>query len=179
MKLSNEQKKAGFYEFAIGVPLNIGLFAMLYYWILPEYPGLDSEAARVVFALKCGALPVANIMIAIGAVALGRGTTRAIDPLAGAESRTLQIHIRFLQNTLEQAVIFVLASASLAAFLDGTTIRVVPAAAVLFFVNRFLFWFGYLKDPMLRGLGLSGTLYPILIMSGAALYNALAMIFQG
>ena len=179
LKLTAAQKRAGFFEFAVGVPLNIALFGALYFVWLPEFSGTDSAIGRVVLTLKCLGLPGATMLFGLWAVALGRGISKAIDPLAGAESKTLLIHIRYLQNTLEQLVLFAVAAISLSPFLSPATIKIVPAAAVLFFVNRLVFWAGYLKDPMLRGAGLSGTLYPISFMMLAALYYGVKYIALG
>jgi hypothetical protein len=179
MKLNAEQKRAGFYEFAIGVPANAILASVLYLWALPDFGPMDDAAARAVFALQCNALPALSMLIVLLAVALSRATSKAIDPLAGAESRTMQIHMRVLSNTHEQLALFFVSSLAVSTFLDSETIRLVPTAAVLFFVNRFVFWLGYLKDPLLRGAGLSGTLYPIMAMVGYAAYRAVRLMIVG
>ena len=178
MSLTPAQRRGAFLEFGIGVPMNAAL-AVILYRSLPPYPGLETPVERVVFALQCCALPATLMLAGLWAVALGRGTSAAIDPLAGAESRTLKIHIRYFGNTVEQLLLFVVSSVALSAFLDERTIRIVPTCAVLFAINRVVFWIGYLRDPSLRGLGLAGTLYPISILSAWAGFLALRMIVGG
>jgi uncharacterized MAPEG superfamily protein len=179
MLLTPQQRRAGLFEFAIGVPINVGLAVVLYLWALPDFGPMDAPLERIVFTLKCNALPAATMLAGLLAVALGRGTSKAIDPLARAESRTLQIHMRYLTNTHEQLTLFFVSSLALSVFLDSATIRLVAVAAVLFFVNRFVFWLGYLRDPLLRGAGLSGTLYPILAMVVYATYRATHLLVAG
>lgn len=177
--MSPSTKRGLFLEFGIGLPLNAALAALLYAKLLPEYSQVATAVDRVVFALACSGLPAVMMLLGMLAVATGRGLSTAIDPLLGLESRTLQVHIRYFTNTVEQLVLFVVSSAALSPFLDETTIRIVPAFAVLFVVNRGLFWAGYLKDPSLRGLGLSGTLYPIAAMTIAAAYFSARLILLG
>ena len=179
MQLSRDHKIAGLMEFAIGLPLNIALFCALYFWLLPDYAGLESAAERLVFVFKCSALPGATLLFGLWAVALGRGTSLAINPLKGLESPTLQIHLRYFQNTLEQVVLFVVSAAALSPFLNSGNSKIIAAAAILFFINRLVFWLGYLKHPNFRGLGLPGTLYPVTLMMLAALYFASRYIITG
>lgn len=179
MVLNPQQRRAGLFEFGVGVPINALLAVVLYLWALPDFGSMDAPLERIVFTLKCNALPAATMLAGLLAVALGRGTSRAIDPLAGAESRTLQINLRYLTNTHEQLTLFFVSSLVLSVFLDSATIRLVAVAAVLFFVNRLVFWLGYLRDPVLRGAGLSGTLYPILAMVAYTAYRAAHLLVSG
>ncbi len=179
MNLNPQQRRAGLLEFGIGVPANAALAAVLYYRVFPVYPHMDTAAQRVVFAIQCNALPGLAMLVALYAVALGRATSKAIDPLIGAESRTLTIHGRFLTNTHEQLALFFVASLATSTFLNAGTLRVLPVAACLFFVNRFVFWIGYLKDPLLRGIGLSGTLYPITFLMLFAAYRTVGLWWHG
>ena len=140
---------------------------------------MDSASARVVFALQCAALPGLAMLAVLCTVATSRGLGDGSDPLQGTESRRLAVHVRVLTNTLEQLVLFVVATVSLAPFLDTESVRIIPTAAVLFFVGRLVYWAGYLKDPQLRGIGLAGTLYPITLLLLEAAYRTSKMVFLG
>lgn len=176
MSFERQRRVAGFLEFGVGVPLNVLLGVALYYWLLPTPDGMETGTARLVFALQCSALPVLTMLAGVWVVALGRATSAALDPLAGAESPTLQVHMRYLSNTTEQVLLFIGSAAALATFLGPETILLIPTLAILFAVNRVLYWIGYLIDPAYRGLGLSGTIYPVSFMVVMAAYYALGRI---
>lgn len=178
MSFREQRRIGGLLEFGVGVPLNLLLGAALYYWILPTPTGLATATSRLVFALQCSALPVLTMLAGVWFVALGRATSPALDPFAGAESRTLQVHMRYLSNTTEQVLLFIGSAAAYATFLGPDTIRIIPTLAVLFAVNRVVYWIGYLIDPSYRGLGLSGTIYPVSFMVLAAAYYATRLIFE-
>ncbi len=174
-----DRNRAILLEFGIGVPINLALAAALYYWILPAPAAMDTAPSRVVFALQCSALPALSMLLGVWAVALSRATSDAINPLAGKESYTLQVHLRYLSNTAEQVLLFTLSAAALSTFLDPETIVLIPTLAVLFFLNRIVYWLGYLRDPMYRGVGLSGTIYPVSIMTVVAAYDVVQLLVAG
>lgn len=177
MKFANEKARGLFIEFGLGVPLNVLFATALYFWILPDYQNVGTEVERLLFALKCNGLPVLALLLGVFAVALSRVSSSENDPLKMEESRSFKIHLRYLTNTHEQLVLFFISSLVLSIFLDESTVGIIPVAAILFFVNRVLFWVGYLKDPMLRGFGLAGTMYPITFMVLTAAYLAVKTIF--
>ena len=84
--------------------------AALWYWIrlnAPILDGMDEPVARFAFALKCGALAVLfTLVLGVEAVAHERLVSPAFDPLAGHETKRMRVNQRYLQNTLEQTVVF-------------------------------------------------------------------------
>ena len=86
------------------------LSAALWYAIrfnAPVLQGMDEPVARLAFALKCGALAVLfTLVLGIEAVAHERLVSPAFDPLSGHETKRMRVNQRFLQNTLEQTVVF-------------------------------------------------------------------------
>src|SRR5688500_4491938 len=73
----------------------------------PILEGMDEPVARLAFALKCAALAVLfTLVLGVEAVAHERLVSPAFDPLAGHETRRLRVNQRYLQNTLEQTVVF-------------------------------------------------------------------------
>ena len=126
--------------------------------LAPPLAGMESLAARMVFALKCVSLAVLFCLVAgVEAVAHERLVSPAFDPLAGFETRRLRVNQRYLQNTLEQIVIFAAGLFGLAAYCtDGRAMRAVAASTVVWILARFAFWIGYHRSAAGRGLGMSG-----------------------
>jgi hypothetical protein len=106
-------------------------------------------------ALKCLAFATLFTLVAgVEAVAHERLQSAAFDPLAGHETRRLRVNLRFLQNTLEQLVIFAVGLFGLAAYMtSGEAMRAVVATSVVWILNRYAFWIGYHRSAAMRGLG--------------------------
>lgn len=126
--------------------------------LAPPLAGMESLAARMVFALKCVCIAVLFCLVAgIEAVAHERLVSPAFDPLAGFETRRLRVNQRYLQNTLEQIVVFAAGLFGLAAYCaDGKAMRAVAASTVVWILARFTFWIGYHRSAAGRGLGMAG-----------------------
>jgi uncharacterized MAPEG superfamily protein len=106
----------------------------------------------MVFALGCsGAVLLLTLALGIEAVAHERLFHASIDPLAGADSRRLVVNQRYLQNTLEQAALFVPGLFLLAH--HAGDLRAVAATAILWTLGRWVYWIGYHIDPLWRGIG--------------------------
>lgn len=119
------------------------------YALLSPLRGLEEPSARVLLALRwlpVALLPYVAVCLTIGAKRLREGSH---DPLAGAESTTLEIHRRVMQNTLEQFVWFAVAALALSALLGAAEARVVPVTCVVFALARCLYWHGYFRKGTL------------------------------
>ena len=123
--------------------------------LLPPLAGMDDLSARMLVALKCCALAALFCLAAgVEAVAHERLQSAAFDPLAGHETRRLRVNKQYLQNTLEQFVIFAVGLFGLAAYsAGGGAMRRVIAATALWIVFRFVFWIGYHRSAAMRGAG--------------------------
>jgi hypothetical protein len=60
-------------------------------------------------------------------------------------SRSLEINLRYNQNTLEQALLACIAWASLGVSLPIAQVVLMPVMATLFAIGRGAFWVGYLS----------------------------------
>jgi hypothetical protein len=131
-------------EIAIAFPVTIGLWLGVYYF-MPPLGGMEEPLARFVFALKCCCFAILFCFVTgIEAVAHERLRSPAIDPLSGYETRRLTINLRYLQNTLEQLVLFVPGLFALAFYCDdGRSMHAVVATTVVWIATRFAFWIGY------------------------------------
>ena len=121
----------------------------------PPIAGMEEPVARLVFALKASALVVLFTLVpGVSAVAHERLVSPAFDPLGGHETQRMRVNVRYLQNTLEQTVIFLVGLFGLAAYMeDGNQMRSVLASAVVWTVGRLAFWAGYHISSTWRVLG--------------------------
>jgi len=128
------------------------------YRLLPVLNGMDQPGARMLVALKCLAFATLFAFVAgIEAVAHERLQSAAFDPLAGHETKRLQVNLRYLQNTLEQIIVFAVGLFGVAAYLTtDEAMRAVPAITIVWTLNRYAFWIGYHRSAAMRGLGLPG-----------------------
>jgi hypothetical protein len=153
----------------LGIAAALLVSAGLWYWVrfhAPVLDGMDEPAARLAFALKCAALAVLfTLVLGIEAVAHERLFSPAFDPLAGYETRRLRVNQRYLQNTLEQTVVFLVGLLGLAVYLDdGDRMRAVLATAVVWVLGRWAFWGGYHLSSTWRGLGAPSMLLGQLVL---------------
>jgi len=135
-------------------------------WYGPVLEGMETLSARMLFALKCVA--VATLFCLNGgveAVAHERLQSAAFDPLLNVETRRLRVNQRYLQNTLEQIVIFAAGLFGLAAYAsDGRDMRAVLATAIVWILSRFAFWIGYHRSAAMRGLGAPGMALSLIVL---------------
>jgi hypothetical protein len=123
----------------------------------------DDLSSRLTFALRWMGLP--GFCLLLGVVVAGRRgfIPDAIDGTRTPTSRSLEINLRYNQNTLEQTLIACIAWANLAANLPIAHIYLVPAMATLFVIGRATFWLGYLIYPMGRAFGMVFTVLPTIV----------------
>jgi hypothetical protein len=120
----------------------------------------DDLPNRLSFALRWMLLPGACLLLGV-IVAARRGfVPDAIEGTRTPESLSLEINLRYNQNTLEQVVLACIAWASLAIALPISQLMLIPAMASLFAAGRVAFWIGYLIHPMGRAFGMVITVLP-------------------
>ena len=161
----SKQRRATMATIAIAFPLAIALwFGTIF--LLPPLAGMDTPLDRLVFALKCAAVAILfSLVMGIEAVAHERLRSPAIDPLAGYETRRMRVNLRYLQNTLEQLVVFVPGLLGLAAYSpDGSAMRRVATATVVWIAARIAFWVGYHRSSAERGYGAPGVIVGMLML---------------
>lgn len=160
-----EQRTSGMAAIALAVAIGVALWFALAHW-LPPLAGMDDVSARLLVALKCCCLAALFCLLTgIEAVAHERLQSAAFDPLAGHETRRLRVNKQYLQNTLEQFVIFAVGLFGLAAYsADGVAMRAVIASTVVWVLFRFAFWAGYHRSAAMRGLGAPGMIIGLLML---------------
>lgn len=134
--------------------------------LMPPLAGMDGVADRMLFTLRCCCVAVLFCLVTgVEAVAHERLTSPAFDPLARFETRRLRVNQRYLQNTVEQILVFGVSLFGLAAYCaDGAAMRAVVATTVVWIVARIAFWLGYHRSAALRGLGAPGMMLSMIVL---------------
>jgi hypothetical protein len=160
-----QQRRAGTSAIAASMIVSISLWLALYL-LLPPLNGMDDLGARMLVALKCVAAATLFCFVAgVEAVAHERLQSDAFDPVAGHQSKRLQVNLRYLQNTLEQLIVFSVGLFGLAAYLtSGEAMRAVVATTVVWILTRFAFWIGYHRSAAMRGLGAPGMAIAMIVL---------------
>jgi hypothetical protein len=160
-----KERRSGIAAIAVSSAVSIVLwFALMR--LLPPLTGMDDAGARMLVALKCVVVATLFALVAgVEAVAHERLQSDAFDPLAGHQTKRLQVNLRYLQNTLEQTLIFAVALFGLAAYMtSGEAMRAVPAVTVIWVVNRYAFWIGYHRSAAMRGLGAPSMAVSLIVL---------------
>jgi hypothetical protein len=134
----------------------------------------EGIAERLAYALRINVFALVPFFIMVITVANSRFLSEAIDPTRNAETATMKIDGRVVDNTLQQNFVFALASLAASTILPSRYLQMVLACAIVFVVARFLFWFGYRMNPLYRAPGMSATAYLNLGMILYVLYWLLA-----
>ena len=131
----------------------------------------DNDAASAILhALKWDILLVSWLAANIAMLARHRFFTPADIDGGGLSdgTPTAKVLQSVLQNTLEQVVLALSVHLVWAATMPWRWQAAIPAAAMLFFLGRALFWRGYAHGAPARALGFALTFYPTVAMLGVA-----------
>ena len=141
------------------------VFVLIAYFLLPvSLPPLNTQEQRLIWTLQFQIFPAFMLLAGIVTVSFNRFIYNFTNPLVGGESTSMRVHQRYLSNTLEQTILFIVASLILSSFLDSHSIKLIPIFTILFVLGRIAFWWGYLQHPLNRSFGMAVTLYPTLII---------------
>lgn len=160
-----KQRRETMVPIAVAFPVAIALwFGTIH--ALPPIADMDTLPERLAFALKCIAgATLFCLVMGVEAVAHERLRSPAIDPLSGYETQRMRVNLRYLQNTLEQLAVFVPGLLGLAAYSpDGSAMRRVAAATVVWIAARIAFWIGYHRSAAERGYGAPGMIVGMLML---------------
>jgi hypothetical protein len=160
-----EQRKNGMAAIAVSALAGVALWFAIDR-LLPPLAGMEDLSARMLVALKCCALAALFCLFGgVEAVAHERLQSAAFDPLAGHETVRLRINKQYLQNTLEQFVLFAVGLFGLAAYSEtGGAMRAVIATTAVWIAFRFAFWIGYHRSAAMRGMGAPGMAVGLLVL---------------
>lgn len=136
-------------------------------WLRPGFlQPLPAIQERLAATLRWDLLVLACLVVAIGVLARHRFFTPADIDGGGLTAGTDRARVlqAVLQNTLEQAVIAVLAHLVWTAATPAGWYPAVPVAAVLFVIGRACFAFGYRGGAPARAFGFALTFYPTVLL---------------
>lgn len=154
------------------------LFSLVYilslYILLPVLETGSDNTSRLALAASCLVLPALTLIAGILVVGLSRFGNEAQDPTkVNANTKTMQINLRYLSNTHEQLTLFILCIFPLAVLLPETELILLPIYSSLFFIGRLFFWAGYHLNILYRAPGFGMSLMTAII---ATLYNLFALL---
>jgi len=142
--------------------------------VLPAPAIADALADRLAYALQANVVALVPFFVMLVTVGNSRFLSEAIDPTRRAESRSMEIDGRVVDNTLQQNFVFAVASLALSTIVPLHHLQVVWACAIVFVVARAVFWLGYRLNPLYRAPGMSATAYLNLGMILYLLYRIVA-----
>src|ERR1700722_12719596 len=100
------QRRAGMIAIAAAMPVALALWLAIA-CLMPPLAGVDRIGDRMIFTVKCCCAAVLFCLVTgVEAVAHERLSSPAFDPLSGFETRRLLVNQRYLQNTVEQVLVF-------------------------------------------------------------------------
>ena len=139
---------------------------------VPGIAGLPGE--RLAYALQANLFAILPLFVMIATVGNSRFLSEAIDPTRHAESRSMEIDGRVVDNTLQQSFVFAIASLALSTVVPVRQLQAVWACAIVFVVARACFWWGYRVSPLYRAPGMAATAYMNLGMMAYVLFRTFA-----
>jgi uncharacterized MAPEG superfamily protein len=165
MEEFKRQRRTGMIMIGVSMPVAVALWLGIDRLMSP-IPAMESLLPRLAFTLKCWCIAVLfTLVMGVEAVAHERLNSPAFDPLARFETRRLRVNERYLQNTLEQTVVFAAALFGLAMYCPtGSAMRAVVATTVVWVLARFAFWIGYHRSAAMRGLGAPGMALSLIVL---------------
>lgn len=147
-----------------GVALGMvgGLAATIAAFVWPNLPIVDSEHQWQEIWLACSALAAFWLLIAVGRLAGHRFFTPEDIEGGGLTEGTAKAKLlqSLIQNTLEQAVLAVIAYGAWLWLGPEERAGLVVVCAILFSIGRLLFFAGYSRGAPWRALGFTLTFYP-------------------
>ena len=130
------------------------LYGGYYYCDSIPIPRSNDFSEKFLYAARYCTFPQAVfLLVAIFRVGAKRGSTSAINPLAGKE-HLLQAEKNVLANTVEQLLVFLLLVVALTTYLEPSEMRIIPLYSLAFIVGRVLFMIGYSIHPKYRSAGM-------------------------
>jgi hypothetical protein len=146
-------------------PVALALWLILWRYLPPVALGMDG-LTRLVIGIKCCCVAgLLCFLTGLESVSHQRLNSPAINPLEGYEPERLRIDLRYVQNTLEQFLLFILGLLALTSYCqDAGSMRAVFATTVVWILSRFAFWIGYRRGAQYRGAGLVGMMQSMLVL---------------
>lgn len=144
-----------------GIAVATLVTAALWYALLRFLPSPGSPDPLATAIACCAVAALLTLVAGVEAVAHERLVTPAIDPLANFETRRMRVNQRYLQNTLEQYLVF---AAGLLALQAYASPRVLVIVTIVWILARWAFWIGYHMSSLLRAIGAPGMMQSMIVL---------------
>lgn len=138
-------------------------------------PGGIDPSLRLEYALKCEVF--AALCLVAGVAKIANRRFFIPDAIEGDSSPKIEIDRRYLQNTLEQLVLAVVAHLALVTILPAASIRAVAVLVMMFVIGRVTFWIGYHYSGPARAFGFATTFYPTVAVYVFVVSRIAAQVF--
>ena len=158
---------------AIGHAIAIAYILTLFL-LIPPFDQDPSVAQRLALAIKSAILPGFMFMVGIAFLAKDRFYGQANNPMVcETDGAKMKVDARYLSNTHEQFVLFLINAFALAIFLPTPCLTLLPIYGSLFAVGRMVFWIGYRIHPLYRAPGFTMCFGPAI---AAMVFNVYALL---
>ena len=135
------------------------LIALLY--IKFDMPTINSPVEKQMFTWQCilfAAIPLAAGQLAVMARKLLQPSS--LDGESMQDGSRLDIHTRFVRDTMVHLLLFIVVLFNVAPLLEGDFLRLMPVLTSWFIFTRIFYWFAYLISPPHRIFGTAATMAP-------------------
>ena len=140
------------------------IFSLVYYVTVKQFitwrPDFWDVADRLELMVKCSIVALMPAVTVIAVVAAQRLNPDMWVGQQVKQNSALDINTRFILNTVEQFILFVVGLSGIALYAPYQEAHSIPILTSLFLLGRTLFWIGYHKNPYLRAFGFGITFYP-------------------
>lgn len=128
---------------------------------------MDDTASRLAFAASWLLVPGWCLLAGVFGASRRGFYADAIEGTRTPSARSLEINLRYNQNTIEQTILASIAWFGLAVVIPYDQLNLIAGMAILFAIGRATFWIGYLMHPMARTFGMTLTAIPTIIAFAA------------
>jgi hypothetical protein len=134
---------------------------------------VDDAAHRLAYAVQWLLAPGLTLLAGVFGAARRGFYADAIDGTRTPSSHSLELNLRYNQNTIEQLLLAAIAWMGLSQSLPHADLVLIPVMAALFFIGRVTFWIGYAIHPIARTFGMTLTAVPTIIAYAGLIWSGL------
>ncbi|RXM92240.1 Transmembrane protein 79 [Acipenser ruthenus] len=134
-----------------------------------DAPILSGAPSAVIYTLRCAAFATVPIVLGIAVHGISQLCSSSLDPF-GDRKQEVEVHRRFVNQSVSLLVLFVLNLAVLSTYLDSKTLKLVPLLSGLFGLARLIYWLAFAIGSNFRSFGFGLTYFPIVAMLGANIF---------
>ncbi|XP_078526883.1 transmembrane protein 79 [Lissotriton helveticus] len=140
------------------------------YVFLPfDVPLMPAVGTRMVYTMRCGVFATFPIIIGLIVYGISRICAASLDPF-GKREREVEIHRRYVTQSVYLFVLYFFNLAVLATYLPQELMKLIPLLTGLFALARLTYWLAFAMGRSFRGFGYGLTFLPMVAMLLANLY---------